>query len=264
MILNCNDCLTLLLETPFSKEGQEIGALLKKKATDEEFQPIIDSIQSQATEQALDPVVASTDVLMTAICWVGSKSLSHVLACIERTKSRLIEAGSNSDAARTQIASAVMSYWHAHPGVAITIIEKLLNYTILTPLTVVQWALVSTGSDSLAEPHIFELLSNTVAKVSSRSRQVLVSPETDEETRAKESQALKDLFSAINDALVSWASSSKDELMEEGDGSSEHDAMVRRWGQRWLRVFGRKGAIEEAFAIEAAKNKAVTDGTDTN
>lgn len=259
-------------ETPFAKEGQEIGALLRRKAPDEDFQPIIDSIQSQAAERALDPLVASVDVFVTAVCWVGSKSLSHVLACIDRTKGRLLEAGNASEAARAQIISAVMAYWHAHPGIALSIIEKLLNYSILTPFTVVDWALVAStpsnstnGGDALVQPHIFELVSNTISKVTSRARQILVSPETDEETRSKEAKTTQDLFRAMNDALVSWAGGSKDELMEEGDGSSDREAMIRRWGQRWLRVFKRMGAIEEAFALEAGKaaaskkDKMVTD-----
>ncbi|KAJ4054917.1 Nuclear cap-binding protein subunit 1 [Fusarium oxysporum] len=259
--------------TPFSKEGQEIASLLRRKAPDEEFQPLFESIQTQASEQSLDPIVASTDVFMTAVCWVGSKSLSHVLACIDRTKGRLLEAGNSSEAARAQIISAVMSYWHAHPGVALSIIEKLLNYSILTPFTVVDWALVAStpangtdGGDSLTEPHIFELVFNTIFKVTRRSRDVVAAPETDEETRIKEIKSTRDLFRAMNDALVSWAGGSKDELMEGGDGSSDREAMIRRWGQRWLRVFKRMGAIEEAFVLEVSKNlgkdKMATDGVE--
>ncbi|KAM5375366.1 hypothetical protein ACJZ2D_006066 [Fusarium nematophilum] len=258
-------------DTPFSKEGQEIGALLRRKAPDEDFQPIIDSIHSQATERALDPLVASTDVFVTAVCWVGSKSLSHVLACIDRTKGRLLEAGGASDAARAQIISAVMSSWRAHPGIALSIIEKLLNYSILTPFTVVDWALVAStpsngtnGGESLAEPHIFELVSNTVSKVTSRAHQVLTSPDSDEEARSKEAKATQDLFRAMNDVLVSWAGGSKDEQMEQGDGASEQEALIRRWGQRWLRVFKRMGTIEEAFALEAMKDKMATDGSEEN
>lgn len=262
--------LTFSKATPFSKEGQEIGALLRRKAPDEEIQPIIESIESQASAQALDPLVTSTDVFMTAVCWVGSKSLSHVLACIDRTKGRLLAAGAASEAARTQVISAVMAYWHAHPGVALSIVEKLLNYSILTPFSVIDWALVSNTSNNslagvaLAQPHVFELVSNTVAKVTARARQVLTSPEADEETRTKEAKNTHDLFRAMNDALVSWANGNKDEMMETGDGQSDHEAMVRRWGARWSRVFRRLGAIEEAFAIEAAKERTTAENGDSD
>jgi nuclear cap-binding protein subunit 1 len=207
-------------------------------------------------------VVTSTDVFMTAICWVGSKSLSHVLACIDRTKGRLLDVGISSEPARAQIIAAVMNYWHAHPGVALSIVEKLLNYSILTPFSVVDWALVTStpanstnGGASLAESHVFELVSHTVAKVTGRVRQLYVSPETADEEREKETKAMRDLFQSMNDALQSWATGSKDQLIENGDGSSEEEALIRRWGQRWLRVFKRRAALEESFLIEANKPK---------
>lgn len=259
-----------LLDTPFASEGQEIAGLLKRKAADEEFQPVIDKIQSEASERALDPVVASTDVFMTAVCWVGSKSLSHVLACIDRSKGRLLDAANSSPAAQTQILAAVMAYWHAHPGVALSIVEKLLNYAILTPLCVVRWALTTAdgnadgaaaAGESLAQPHIFELVLNTVTKVTFRVRQTVTSPDADDETRSSEAKAMAELFGTLNDLLVSWASGSKDELMETGDGSSEREALITRWGQRWLRVFKRLGAIEEAFLAEAARGKTASAAT---
>lgn len=198
---------------------------------------------------------------MTAVCWVGSKSLSHVLACIDKTKARLVDAGSASPAARAQIVAAVMGYWHAHPGVALSIIEKLLNYSILTPFSIVDWALVAStpangtdGGESLGRPHVFELVCNTVAKVSGRLRQVLASPDADDATREREVAAARDFLRAVLDALASWAGGSKDELMERDDaGQGDAAAAVRRWGQRWLRVFRRAAAIEEAFVLEAAE-----------
>lgn len=252
-------------DAPFSEEGKEIAGLLRRKAPDEDFEPLLNTIQSKASEQALDPLVTSTDVFMTAVCAVGSKSLSHVLACIDRTKGRLLDVGLASDAARTQIITAVMAYWHAHPGTALSIVEKLLNYSILTPFSVADWALAAgtlsthaDGGNALAQPYVFELVSNTVAKVTGRVHQVLGSPEATQEEREKEVKGMRDLFRAINDALASWAGGSKDELMEDGDGSSEREALLRRWGQRWLRVFQRVAAVEEAFVVAADKDRMVT------
>ena len=259
-------------DTPFSAEGLEIANLLRRKAGDEEMQPTIEAIAKQAAERGLDPLVTCMDVFVTAVCWVGSKSLSHVLACIDRTKTRLLDTANVSAPARAQIVAAVMNYWSAHPGIALSIIEKLLNYSILTPFCVVDWALVASspangvnGGASLSEPHIYEMISNTVTKVSARTRQVLSSSETDAETRATEIEASRNLFRAINDALDSWAAGNKDELMETGDGSTDSEALVRRWGQRWLRVFKRQGAIEESFAQEsAAAAGAQTETTASN
>jgi nuclear cap-binding protein subunit 1 len=239
----------------------ELGTLLRRKATEEEIQPVIDRIQSLAKDRALDPLVASTDVFVTAVCWVGSKSLSHVLACIDRTKGRLLDAGASSPAARAQIITSVTAYWRAHAGVALTIVEKLLNYSILTPQSVAEWVLQDDSSANggaagsvLVQPHLFEMVFNTVSKVSARVRQLAIAREIDadtEQTRAKEIKAMKELFACINDGLDAWASGAKDQLLEQS--SEERERMIRRWGACWLRVFKRRAAIEEAFVLEASK-----------
>ncbi|KAL2023829.1 hypothetical protein VTK56DRAFT_1096 [Thermocarpiscus australiensis] len=249
-------------DTPFAAEGREIAALLKRKAPDEEIEAVIQRIQSQAIDRELDALVASTDVFVTCVLHVGSKSLSHVLAAIERTKDRLADAGAASDAARTQIVAAVMAYWSAHPGVALAIVEKLLNYSILTPATVVNWALLaragSTRGEALAAAHIYEMVFNTVAKVTGRVRQLVLrgSPSSDDDaTRELEIKRMRALFASIEDALASWASGTKDEMLEAAGDNGEVDGHVRRWGERYLRVFRRKRAIEEAFLAEAARER---------
>lgn len=266
-------------DTPFAQEGRELAQLLKRKASDEDIQPVIERIHSLAIDQGLDPLVASTDVFTTAVLSIGSKSLSHVLAAIERTKDRLMDAGATSEPARAQIITAVMDFWSAHPGVAITIIEKLLNYSIVSPAAVVQWALVrhagETRGEALARSHIYELVFNTINKVTKRMREVVASSaaaapqqaegeDTDmsselDEAKKREAQAARELFRTTQDALVAWASGAKDELMEDAGGLSdaereERDRLVRRWGERWLRVVRRRAAIEENFLLEAEKN----------
>lgn len=248
-------------DTPFFAEGQEIAGLLKRKAADEDFQPIIERIHSAALDQGLDPLVASTDVFMTAVCWVGSKSLSHVLACIDRTKGRLLDVGAASEGARAQIVTSVMDYWRAQPGVAVCIIEKLLNYSVLTPLSVAHWALVGTSQAGgkrtgavLAEWPVFELVFNTVAKVTGRVRQV-----GGAEERAAEVKGMRELFAALEDALVGWSTGVNGELPDD-----EAQGLVRAWAERWLRVFRRRSAIEEAFVAEAGKaeDEAVDEAVD--
>lgn len=173
-------------EVPFAAEGRELAVLLKRKAPDEEIQAVIERIHSQALDAGLDPLVTSTDVFTTAVLWVGSKSLSHVLAAIERTKDRLLDAGAASEAARAQILEAVMAFWGAHPGVAVSITEKLLNYAILTPGTIVQWALskkkgakaeeeagAPAQPANLAVSYVAELVFNTVDKVTRRVHQLV-------------------------------------------------------------------------------------------
>lgn len=277
---------------PFAQEGRELAALLKRKAPDEEkrkevdaeIQAVIERIHSQAIDQGLDALVTSTDVFTTAVLFVGSKSLSHVLAAIERTKDRLLEAGATSDSARAQIITAVMDFWSAHPGVAKQIIEKLLNYGIVNPVAVVQWAITvfagKTKGEALARSYIYELITDTVAKVTNRVRQVVLAvgasaagdaedvDMSPEETRDAEVKAMRELFRVLEDSLIAWGSGSKDELMEDGDlddaAREERDRLVKRWGERWLRVVRRRAAIEEAFLLEAGKGATGSDGGNGN
>lgn len=141
-----------------------------------------------------------------------------------------------------------------------SIVQKLLNYAVLTPFSVVDWALVASspsngtqGGESLAKAHVYEIVSSTVTKVTARVRQDFTAADVPPEQREKDAASMKDMFRSMNDALASWAGGNKDEQMEGGDGSSDREAMIRRWGQRWLRVFQRRQALEEAFLLEAEK-----------
>ncbi|KAE8388863.1 MIF4G like-domain-containing protein [Aspergillus alliaceus] len=250
---------------PYANEGTEIMQLIRKKATDDEIQPIINVIEEQAKSMGVDdPMLPSTDAIVTAICFVGSKSLSHVLSCIERNKERLLAIGPKSPRARRQIITSVMEYWVDQPGIGINIIDKLLNYTILTPLSVIEWALVDkleTGT-ILARTHIFEMISATVGKVTNRLRQIvaartqpgLYEPQLSvlDETLNREKADMQALFKVIEDSIVPVARGNNGEFMERGDGSGalSEDEIIRQWGYRWLRVFRRKAGVEDSFIAE--------------
>jgi nuclear cap-binding protein subunit 1 len=158
-----------------------------------------------------------------------------------------------------------MEYWVDQPGIGINIIDKLLNYTILTPLSVIEWALVDKleAGTILAKTNIFEMISATVGKVTNRLRQIvaartqpgLYEPQLSvlDKTLNREKADMRALFKVIEDSIVSVAGGSNDELMERGDGSGDlpEDEIIRQWGRRWLRVFRRKAGVEESFIAEA-------------
>ncbi|KAL4766915.1 MIF4G like-domain-containing protein [Aspergillus nidulans var. acristatus] len=255
--------------TPYANEGREIMQLIRRKAADDEIQPHITAIEERAADLGVEiPLLPSTDAFVTSICFVGAKSLSHVLSCIERNKERLLAIGPRSPAARRQIITSVMEYWVDQPGIGINIIDKLLNYTILTPLSVIEWALVDhlDAGTILAKTHIFEMISATVGKVTNRLRQIvaariqpgLYEPQLGvlDETLNREKKDMHALFQVIEDSVVSVAGGSNDQLMERGDGSGDlpEDEIIREWGKRWLRAFRRKAGVEEAFITQAMSN----------
>lgn len=58
------------------------------------------------------------------------------------------------------------------------------------------------------------------------------------------------LFVVVEDALVGVATGIVDEMAESADQDGSGEVLLRSWGGRWLRVFRRKMAVEEAWVGE--------------
>lgn len=252
-------------QTPYAKEGREVLALLKKKAPEDEIQRPLDSVHVQAAAMgAPDPLVPSTDIYVTAILSIGSKSLSHVLSTIDRCKDRLLEIGQQSEPARRQIVASVLDFWADQPGTAVNIVDKLLNYTIITPMAVIQLAMQDrmNRGRALASSQIYEMVSITMFKVTNRVRQVLRernNPKVPFEQRVqidealpRERQGMRALFDTIEDAVAAVATGAQDEMMESLDADSTERDLIMLWGARWARVWRRKRAVEDSAVGEAA------------
>lgn len=199
---------------------------------------------------------------MSSICFLGSKSFSHVLSCIERCKERLLAIGPISESARRQIVGSVMAYWTEKPGVGVNIVDKLLNYTILTPRSVLEWVFVENlaNGEILTRTHIYEMVANTVDKVTNRIRQIVHARNQHDllpdqvgilsETLDKERGQLRQLFEIVEDALRRVAEGNANAMVDSIGQEMEAVELVRGWGRRWLRVFRRKMTIEEAWVME--------------
>lgn len=251
--------------TPFAPEGRELLSLLKKKAPEEEIQKVLQQVTEQANANgSIDPLVATTDIYMTCILSIGSKSLSHVLSTIDRCKERLLAIGANSEVARRQVITSVVDFWRDQPGTAVNIVDKLLNYTIVTPISVIQWALNESldCGRSLAKTRTYELVSITMFKVTNRVQQLVAhrnNPRVPfaqrqqvDEALPRERQGMRDLFAAIEDAVSGVASGAQDGMIERFDGGEEELALIQQWGARWQRTWQRKSAVIEAFVGESA------------
>ncbi|KAI9741878.1 MAG: hypothetical protein M1834_000266 [Cirrosporium novae-zelandiae] len=256
--------------TPYSAQTREICTLVRKKSSDSAITPLLTEIASLATSHGIsDPLVPSTDAYVTSICNVGSKSLSHVLSCIERCKDRLLAIGPQSEGARKQIIQSVMEYWKdVNPGTGVNIVDKLLNYTILTPRSVIEWALVDyvDGGRSLSKSYVFEMVSATVGKVTGRVRQIVMArnriglPPSQvvmlEETLKRERDEMRDLIKSIEDAVGSVENGLlPSQALAEGELDDEDVRLVRWWGTKWGSVFKRKGSVEEAWLIEREEER---------
>jgi len=250
-------------QTPFAEQGRKVVELLRdKKTDDEEMQAVLTEIESLANEQGSDANTASTDAFVTAVCQVGCKSMSHVLATIDRTKGRLLAVGPAE--VKRQIISSVTEFWVDQPGTAVDIIDKLLNYTIVTPMSVIEWALhdhLDKGK-SLSLNWVYELVSNTMTKVTNRVRQIAMAridahlpadqKHIVDETLARERQSMRELFAAIDDAVSGIATGAEDGMIESYDDGNMEPALLQSWGKRWLNTWRRKSAVEEAVVGDSA------------
>lgn len=245
--------------TPFATQGKEIAQLIRKKATNEEFSPLLESIEQEASNSGMqEPQLASTDAFVTSICWVGSKSMSHVLACIERSKERLLALGDASPNARKQIITSVMEYWQYQQGVGGVILDKLLNYQILTPISVVEWVLVDHFQRGLllVRAWSYEIIHITTKKLAERVRSIVqairqpgLSDEQNTQLRealSQEQESMKTLYDTIENALgrIRVSNQDYDALAVEEQG------LVTLWVDRWSKVFRRRYAVEESWVKE--------------
>ena len=250
-------------ETPYAQSAREIRQLIRTKAPDEAITTHVSAIESEASAHGIpDPAVPSTDALVTSILFLGSKSFSHVLSYIERCKDRLLAIGVRSAAAQRQIITSTMEYWTSKPGTAVNVVDKLLNYTILTPMSVIEWALVENlgKGNLLAQTHVYEMIAGTVQKVTNRVRQLAIARNSThnleqrkliEATLETARTDMRQLFNHVEDGLRGIAEGSADQMLDqEGGVDEEEQARLREWGVRWLRVFRRKLAVEESWVGE--------------
>lgn len=244
-------------DEPFAEEAKEVMHAVADRKEIEEVDEILGRIRSLAAESGVaDPDSVTRDAYVTAICHVGAKSLSHVLSCIERCKEKLVAIGLESPDARRQIVGSVLSYWEDQPGIGANVVDKLLNYSIVTPLSVVEWVLHDAGNNALSHTHAWEMVSTTINKVNNRVRQIAAARPAmlgsgsgfTEEQLAVYDETLKGaeeeqgvILKVVTESLSAMAESS-----EEMDGIDvESKAWMQWWAKGWLRAFNRKFGVPD-------------------
>jgi nuclear cap-binding protein subunit 1 len=134
-------------------------------------------------------------------------------------------------------------------------------------MTVVQWVFGEHlgAGESLTESWVFEMVSNTVAKVTNRNRQIASARlqkglpqeqiEMVEATLAKDREAARELFQYIEDSMRGVAEGAADGLVEKssnGELKQDEVDLIKAWGKRWHTVFVRKSQVEESVVGEEA------------
>ena len=241
----------------FAAEAKEIAQLIRKKGAKEDFEPVLAKIESAGGRDA------AVEVFVTCMCWVGAKSLSHLLACVERCKEILLEFTAQGNNAEVKIVEAILEFWKFQPGNGVMVVDKFVNYLVITPEGVVEAVLGNDGFKGeggvvLAKGWVWEIISRVLGKVTGRVKGVVNAvrkPGLDEEKRTEVQQVL-DAESAKMRALIRRVQDAVNAIGEPvgqtwGAGMNDEDmALVRMWAQKWLRAVGRRGTVEENWVRE--------------
>jgi nuclear cap-binding protein subunit 1 len=249
-------------ENPFKDQGKALLIAVSERKEDDEIEPKIAGIAELAAEKGLvadpsDPRALARDAYITCICHIGAKSLSHVLSCIERCKEKLLEIGKEHPDARRQIVGTVLAYWKDQPGIGANVVDKLLNYSVVTPLSVVEWVLYDAGPEALAKTYAWEMVATTINKVNNRVRQIVAAKPsvlgaegvTEEqiavfEETLRNAEAEQALILAEVEKRLSQLARLTDED-ETVDVDVESRAWIQWWAKGWLRAFRRMFGVRE-------------------
>ncbi|ETN40566.1 uncharacterized protein HMPREF1541_04843 [Cyphellophora europaea CBS 101466] len=247
---------------PFGDKAKEIVQLIRKRASVDEMEPILEQVEAEAKAGGSNDLQAraiAIDVLATSITWVGSKSLSHVLAIVDRSKSVLAKLMAIDNVAmQSQIISSIFEYWQFQPGTASIITLKLVNYQVLTPEGVIAWTF-GTGIDGgrcLSRVHSWEIVTGVLGKVAMKVKEVVHlarTPGLDEEKRTELSGVLETemtghraLFAQMKRGLQTVQTG---QMAANGDRmlTEEEEALVKVWVAKWSWCMDRKEKVMEMW-----------------
>ncbi|KAJ2771303.1 Nuclear cap-binding protein subunit 1, partial [Coemansia nantahalensis] len=145
-----------------------LGRCLKSKGTVDQALEILQTHYSQWTDVDDDERQAlAREMLVEHVLLLGSKTFSHMLNAIEKFLPALQQFG-DAPEAKLQIARTVEDFWLRNPQFCAITIDKLVNYRVIDPVTVVEMLFDSAHAGRWSDFHLWEILRNTITKVNMR------------------------------------------------------------------------------------------------
>ncbi|KAJ1915011.1 Nuclear cap-binding protein subunit 1 [Mycoemilia scoparia] len=151
-----------------------VGKCIKAKGTADQVNEILDEHYGQwdDLDDEQERTNLAREMLIQHVLLSGSKTFSHMLNAIERYMPVLQKYSAGSDA-KLHIAKITEEFWILNPQMYVITLDKLLNYRVIDPITVVE-AVFDAGSHlgQWNRFHYWEALHNTVQKVNLRVDQL--------------------------------------------------------------------------------------------
>ncbi|KAJ3283233.1 Nuclear cap-binding protein subunit 1, partial [Blyttiomyces sp. JEL0837] len=130
------------------------------------------------------------DIFVQNVMFLGSKSFSHMLNVLERFV-KILHEFNLSEEDRLNTVSIVATYWRKNPQVLEITLDKLCNYRVIDPLSIITWALSDEVVDSIADRwYLWTILRNALKKVNGKVEQL----------RQKQAASVQESAMAVDDA----------------------------------------------------------------
>eukprot|EP00842_Homolaphlyctis_polyrhiza_P003640 jgi/Hompol1/4277/HPOL_003575-RA len=143
----------------------------------EAIQQYAESKQSTSNQMAVDGVPESPqnivrEALIQCVMLQGSKSFSHVLNVIERYIT-ILQSWNSTIEARMHTIQITTDFWHDNTQFIEIILDKLTNYRIVDPKTVLSWVFQTKILDQMhSRFFLWSIVRNTLIKVNLKLSQV--------------------------------------------------------------------------------------------
>ncbi|KAI8333346.1 armadillo-type protein [Chlamydoabsidia padenii] len=159
---------------PLNSSAKKVVEALRSKKSVEELRELLDNIKQEIANQEPDEVAracAVQDLFVQCLLLVGCKSFSHVLNVVERYLEVMRHLnGTHEEKMRT--VKTVATFWKSNTQFLCILLDKLLNYRIVDPTSVIAWVFESDQLENAGRSYIWDILKNTLNKVVSRASQI--------------------------------------------------------------------------------------------
>lgn len=243
-------------EVQYGEEAREIAKLIRQKASKEDMMDVLAKVEGRLQQ---------IDVLVTTATSVGSKSLSHFLNVVERTKDVFVELvgeeASLKPEAEKQIVKSILEFWTHTPGNGVMVVDKLLNYLLVSPDAVVEAVLADLGSVTdagrvLSKGWAWEMVERVLGKVVGRVRGVVAAyrkpgledAKRDEIHKVLDSEVLR--LNTLVELVIERVAAIAELVPAIEALTDEEKTLVTSWCAKWRVAVKRRGDVEVQWVKE--------------
>ncbi|CAO0803530.1 unnamed protein product [Mucor circinelloides] len=162
------------IKDPLHAQAKVVIESLRTKKTADEVRTILDKYKEEVRATGVDEQEQNQrvrEMFVQCLLLVGSKSFSHILNVVERYLDVLRFVNATPDG-RLHTVQIVASFWEHNTQFLGILLDKLLNYRVIDPASVINWIFETNQLQFAGRAFIWEILKNTLSKVNSRVVQV--------------------------------------------------------------------------------------------